>query len=86
LSLVRIQTTYGLSVGELASGRIAGHKSVLPLSQRTVFDVAVLCLGNGRPDVALQWLDHINTTSSVIPQSSLYQAFARAHAQVGLYA
>jgi len=25
MSLVRIQTTYGLSVGDLAAGRIAGH-------------------------------------------------------------
>jgi len=97
LSLVRIQTTYGLPVDELAAGRIAGHRAVLPLSQQTVFDVAVLCLGTGRPDVALQWLEHINTTtmtstsssssdssssSSVIPRSSLYQAAARAHAQV----
>jgi len=85
LSLVRIQTTYGLSVSELASGRIAGHSAVLPLSQQTLFDVAVLCLSHGRPDVALEWLNHLNTTSfnvSVIPRSSLYQAFARAYAQV----
>jgi len=87
LSLVRIQSTYGLSVSELASGRIAGHKAILPLSQQTLFDVAVLCLSNGRPDVALEWLRHLNATSfnvsvSVIPQSSLYQAFARAYAQV----
>ena len=85
LALVRIQRTYGLSVGDLASGRIAGHKAVLPLSQQTVFDVAVQCLANGRPGDALQWLDHVNITSnnrSVIPPSSLYQAFARAHAQV----
>jgi len=88
LSLVRIQTTYGLSVGDLMSGRIAGRRAVLPLSQQTVFDVAVLCLGNGRPDVALQWLGHIRNASdqrSAIPLSSLYQAFARAFAQVRSY-
>jgi len=85
LALVRIQTTYGLSVDDLASGRIAGHTAVLPLSEQTVFDVAVLCLGDGRPDVALQWLDHINNASikhSAIPLSALYQAYARAFAQV----
>ena len=85
LSIVRIQSTYGLSVGDLASGRVAGHTAVLPLGQRTLFDVAVLCLGHGRHDIALQWLNHINNTStnhSAIPPSSLYQAFARAFAQV----
>jgi len=85
LSLVRIQTTYGLSVSDLASGRIGGHAAVPPLSEQTVFDVAVMCVGNGRPDVALQWLDHINRTSaacSTIPPPALYQAFARAFAQV----
>jgi len=86
-SLVRIQTTYGLTVGDLASGRIAGQRSASPLSAKTVFDVAVMCLGSGRPDIALQWLEHINDTSvnhsgSAIPASSLYQAFARAYAQV----
>ena len=88
MSLVRIQTTYGLTVGDLASGKIAGHRSTSsPLSAQTVFDVAVMCLGNGRPDIALQWLEHINDTSvnhsgTAIPPSSLYQAFARAYAQV----
>ena len=86
LSLVRIQSTYGLAISDLASGRIAGHTAVLPLSHQTVFDVAVVCLGNGRPDIALQWLNYINSTSynnrSVIPPSAVYQAFARAFAQV----
>lgn len=81
LSLVRIQTTYDLSVSELISGQIAGRKAVAPLSQQTVFDVAVLCLGNGQPDIAMRWLHQIRNTST-IPASSVYQAFARAFAQV----
>jgi len=85
LSLARIQSTYDLSIGDLASGQIAGQTAVLPLSERTMFDVAVLCLASGRPDVALRWLEHLRNTStdhSAIPPSSLYQAFARAFAQV----
>ena len=87
-ALARIQTTYNLSVDDLASGKIAGHTALLPLSRQTVFDIAVQCLSRGRPDVALEWLEHIrrNTSTtadrSVIPPSSLYQAYARAFAQV----
>jgi len=86
LSLARLQSTYALSIGDLASGRIAGRTAVAPLGQRTVFDVAVQCLASGRPDTALRWLEHLlrhdATTTSAVPPSSIYQAFARAFAQV----
>jgi len=85
MSLARLQSTYALPVVDLAAGKIAGETTVAPLSERTVFDVAVQCLGDGRPDLALRWLEHLaNTTDerSMIPPASLYQAFARAFAQV----
>jgi len=85
-SLARIQSTYGLAVRDLASGTIAGRPAVTPLGDRTVFDVAVQCLAGGRPDAAVRWLDHLRHSASsgtaTVPPSSLYQALARAFAQV----
>jgi len=85
LALARLQSTYGLSIGDLAAGKIAGQTASMSLSEKTMFDVAVQCLGNGRPDMALRWLEYLRDTStnhSAIPPSSLHQAFARAFAQV----
>jgi tetratricopeptide (TPR) repeat protein len=83
LSLIRLQRTYGLDIGEMIRGNVAGYKSA-PLDQKTVFDIALLCLGNGEPDSALQWLAHVQDYTvgpRTVPQPAILQTLGRAYAQ-----
>jgi prolyl 4-hydroxylase len=83
LSLVRLQKTYDLPLSDLVAGRVAKMTSS-PLDQQTVFDIALLCLGNGEPELAVDWLTHAHNYTSgpaTVPLPALYQAFARAYAQ-----
>lgn len=93
LSLVRLQKTYDLPISDLVQGNVAGYQAP-PLDNPVVFQLALLCLGNGEPDEALRWLTYVHdvTTGKVTthyedddktPLPAIYQAFGRAYAQVG---
>jgi len=91
LSLIRLRKTYDLPISDLIHGHVAGYQAP-PLDHTKAFEFALVCLGNGEPNEAIKWLTYASSIASgsyisddepqMVRLSIIYQAFARAYAQV----
>ena len=55
-SLVRLRKTYDLPIKDFVRGHVTGYEAQ-PLDDVTPFELALMCLGHGEPDEAIQWLE-----------------------------
>lgn len=60
-SIVGLQETYHLSIGDLLSGTIREQATDRPLSQQEGLDNAMTAINDGDAEMTLDWLNHVQS-------------------------